>query len=63
MTDPVKTTDGHTYDRLAIETWFNGHSTSPLTGLPLSSKALTPCTELKAQIDAFVASHGGVTGT
>lgn len=50
MDDPVKTVDGHTYDRAAIERWFNVKQTSPLTGLTLPSADLKPNTELKEQI-------------
>lgn len=57
MNDPVKTIDGHTYDRPAIERWFTYNSTSPLTGLPLSSKALVSNAVLRDQISAFVAQH------
>ena len=33
MQDPVKTVDGMTYDRPAIDRWLHQHTTSPLTGL------------------------------
>jgi len=54
MTDPVKTTDNHTYDRLSIERWFQHRHTSPLTGLVLDDITLTPCLELKNQIQEFI---------
>ena len=54
MKDPVKTIDGHIYDRHAIERWFQEHSTSPLTGLPLSSKGLIPNITIKKQIEKFI---------
>jgi len=54
MTDPVKTTDNHTYDRLSIERWFQTRHTSPLTGLVLDDITLTPCLELKNQIQEFI---------
>ena len=54
MTDPVKTVDGHTYDRVQIERWFQYNNTSPLTGLLLSNKTLESNNELKAQIDTFI---------
>ena len=57
MSDPVKTIDGMIYDRSAIERWFQDHSTSPLTGLSLASKALTPNVTLREQIEAFVQQH------
>ena len=42
MTDPVKTVDGFTYERTAIETWFQIRVTSPLTGLALNNSDLVP---------------------
>jgi len=57
MNDPVKTADNMCYDRPAIETWFMQNGTSPLTGLTLSSKALTPNAELREQIASFVKMH------
>ena len=56
MKDPVKTVDGHVYDRTAIERWFTHNQTSPLTGLYLNSTMLQPFTELKNQIDEFLSS-------
>ena len=54
MSDPVKTADNHVYDRQAIERWFTINNTSPLTGLSLSNKILTPHVQLKIEIDAFL---------
>ena len=54
MTDPVKTIDGFTYDRVSIEKWFENSCKSPLTGLNLSSKTLTPNNELRKQIEEFL---------
>lgn len=54
MTDPVKTVDGHTYDRAQIERWFQHNDTSPLTGLHLVNMHLEPNIELKSQIDEFI---------
>ena len=53
MKDPVKTIDGFTYDRVSIQKWFENSWKSPLTGLNLSSKTLTPNNELKKQIEEF----------
>eukprot|EP00929_Paragymnodinium_shiwhaense_P110871 TRINITY_DN7817_c0_g1_i5.p1 TRINITY_DN7817_c0_g1~~TRINITY_DN7817_c0_g1_i5.p1 ORF type:complete len:846 (-),score=160.16 TRINITY_DN7817_c0_g1_i5:120-2657(-) len=56
MRDPVATTDGHVYERSAIEDWFwKGHRYSPVTGLQLSGPSLTPQLALQAAIRAFVA--------
>ena len=57
MHDPVTTCDGMTYERIAITEWLVHHSTSPLTGAPLSSRTLTPNLGLKARIDDFFAKH------
>ncbi len=54
MQNPVKTIDNHVYDKYAIERWFIDHNTSPLTGLSLVSKVLTPHYELKKEIDEFL---------
>tara|TARA_B100000900_G_scaffold2542_1_gene2188 strand:+ start:5100 stop:6227 length:1128 start_codon:yes stop_codon:yes gene_type:complete len=54
MKEPVKTVDGHTYDRESIERWFDFNNTSPLTGLKLDSLDLIPNTELLNQIQRFI---------
>jgi hypothetical protein len=36
MENPVIASDGHSYEKYAIEKWIStGHNTSPLTGLRL----------------------------
>jgi hypothetical protein len=46
--DPVATVDGVTYERAAIEHWFNlGNMTSPTTNTPLSSLVLEPDIAMK----------------
>ena len=43
MTDPVIASDGHTYERSAIEAWFSqGRKTSPMTNEPLDNDRVTP---------------------
>jgi len=54
MSDPVKTIDGHTYDRSSIERWFQTRPTSPLTGLLLESTELTPNVQLQQQIKEYI---------
>ena len=56
MKDPVKTVDGHIYDRYAIERWFTHNNTSTLTGLTLQSIILEPQNQLKNQITKFLNS-------
>ena len=53
MVDPVICVDGQTYDRPAIERWFETHDTSPLTGASLSSKNLIPNISLKQIISEY----------
>lgn len=40
MEDPVITMDGHSFERAAIEQWFQHNDTNPLTGTRLASKTL-----------------------
>jgi hypothetical protein len=40
MVDPVIAADGHTYERAAIEEWFQDHATSPMTSAQLPHTAL-----------------------
>ncbi|KAJ4913133.1 U-box domain-containing protein 35 [Raphanus sativus] len=42
MNEPCVAADGYTYDRRAIEEWFEEHNTSPMTDTPLHSKNLLP---------------------
>ena len=51
MTDPVLATDGHTYERSAIERWFaTGKMSSPKTGEPLEATAVFPNHSLRSMI-------------
>jgi hypothetical protein len=51
MADPVNTLDGHSYERSAIEQWFNdGKNTSPITGKTLIHKNLVPAFALRNAI-------------
>lgn len=51
--DPVMTSDGHTYERKAIESWFEKHRTSPVTNLILDNKNLIPNFVIKQLVKAF----------
>ena len=54
MKDPVVASDGHSYDRASIETWFlTGSRCSPMTNLPLESLHLIPNVALRAVIAAL----------
>jgi len=50
MVDPVCTADGHTFERKAIEEWLLSHNTSPLTGLRLATKVVTPNHAMRAML-------------
>lgn len=50
MKDPCCTCEGHTYERVAIEEWLSTHDTSPLTGLRLPSKVITPNYALRSMV-------------
>jgi len=54
MTDPVTTVLGQTYERSAIEEWFNkGNSTDPITNRQLYNKLLTPNFCIKSIIEQY----------
>ena len=44
--------DGHSYERVEIETWLQSSDRSPLTGAPLESTALFPNVNLRQRIEA-----------
>ena len=50
MVDPVLATDGHTYEREAIETWLTKRLASPKTGEALSSAVVFPNHAMHTQI-------------
>ncbi len=56
MVDPVTASDGQTYEREAIEHWFQteGKTTSPFTGLGLSDMSLYPNTFAKRMISQYL---------
>ena len=57
MTDPVMASDGHTYERAAIEKWFDRKLTSPKTGADLETRVVFPNHLLRNQIREWRASH------
>ena len=42
MHDPCVAADGYTYDRTAIEIWFQENDKSPMTNMTLPHKHLIP---------------------
>ena len=57
MVDPVLASDGHAYERRAIERWFEKRVTSPKTGEPLETRALFPNHPLRRLILEWRESH------
>ena len=52
FTDPVIASDGHTYERLAIEEWFKNHNTSPMTR-SIINKNLIPNFIIKSELNSL----------
>merc|ERR1712093_361554 len=59
MVDPVFTSDGHTYERGAIQAWLATNATSPLTNEPLEHVNLVPNMLARSQLAALRASASG----
>lgn len=57
MTDPVITSDGHTYERARIEEWLKRSMKSPNTNLPLKNKVLIPNIVIKKEINEYNEKH------
>jgi hypothetical protein len=59
MADPVFASDGHTYERNAIENWLIqlNKNTSPMTNEKLKSKELTPSRTLKSMIREWIENN------
>jgi len=54
MKDPVIAEDGHTYEKVNIETWVRKHGTSPITRETISPSILITNRVLKGQIENFI---------
>jgi hypothetical protein len=54
MKDPVIASDGHTYERCAIEQWFERAQTSPVTNEPVPDVCLLPNHMAKSMIAEFL---------
>jgi hypothetical protein len=57
MRDPVIATDGHTYEREAIENWLALNRTSPVTRALITSQTLTPNIALRNTIEEYLVSN------
>ena len=53
MIDPAMTSDGHTFERLAIENWMMLKNFSPVTGVTFEHNALLPNIAVKQLIKDF----------
>lgn len=64
MTDPVLACDGNTYERSAIEQWFEGKGAaiSPLTMEPLASAQLTPNLAIQQMLSLRASMAEGMHG-
>lgn len=51
--DPVKASDGHTYERKAIKKWFSKNSTSPMTSSYIHNKELISDHSMKSLVQKF----------
>lgn len=56
MIDPVVDSEGNTYERIAIESWIDGHKTSPITRNVIALEDLRPNRSLKNAIEETIAS-------
>ena len=60
MLDPVSATDGHTYERSAIQRWFDdGKLSSPITNVGMPSTDLVPNHAMKSQISSWREQNEG----
>lgn len=57
MIDPVMASDGHTYEREAIEQWLQTHDTSPKTNEKLEDKKLNSNHYVRSDILEFLDNH------
>lgn len=57
MEDPVKCSDGHSYERDALDFWFSSHDDSPVTGEAVISKEVIPDNQLKQAIQSWKSTH------
>lgn len=57
--DPVRTCDGHVFERSAILAWFaKWPGLSPLTGAMLPDSTLSPDDELRDRIQELISKKG-----
>ena len=56
-----RSVDGHTYERVEIERWFEKSDISPMSNEQLDSKNLIPNTSLKHYIEMWKRQNQGKT--
>ena len=61
MTDPVICSDGHCYERSAIDEWLSSNNTSPMTNLVLQSRQLYPNHSLRSMIHEYRSQNATTT--
>lgn len=64
MTDPVIASDGHTYERKALEELLSGSCVSPATQTAFANKNIIPNKAMKSTIDQMLpeyVKHGAST--
>lgn len=54
MREPVTDCNGHTFERSAIETWYNANNTSPVTGAIVANKNLVVNYAIKQLIESSI---------
>ena len=57
MSDPVICSDGHSYERKAIEKWLVNHNTSPKTNAILKNRDLIPNHSLRSHIENYLQTY------
>lgn len=61
LVDPVRTADGHVYERFAITQWLEEHESSPLTGLVLANKRLHPDPRTRESVANELANYASAS--
>ena len=51
MDGPATASDGHTYERIAIQKWFDqGHGTNPTTSTRPGNTMMMPCHAIRSMV-------------
>lgn len=60
MKHPVSASDGYTYERRAIKSWFRRNQMSPMTNEKMTDLTVRPNEHLEARIKEFIQAHSKV---